>query len=134
MATIFLKIIQGEIPSYKIAENEKYFAFLDINPLSEGHTLVVPKKEVDYIFDLDMETYEGLFLFVRKVGKAIQEHIPCKRLGIVGCSGVESGSKFASSYRLGLNAAGRAHPKRFPHAGRRPKRSTSRRLAGVLRV
>lgn len=83
MATIFSKIIQGEIPSYKIAEDEKYFAFLDINPLSKGHTLVVPKKEVDYVFDLDKETYEGLFLFVRKVGKAIQEHIPCKRLGIV---------------------------------------------------
>jgi histidine triad (HIT) family protein len=83
MATIFSKIIRGEIPSYKIAEDENYLAFLDINPLSEGHSLVVPKKEIDYIFDLDTETYEGLFLFVRKVGKAIQAHIPCKRLGIV---------------------------------------------------
>jgi len=83
MSTIFSKIIHGEIPSYKVAEDEKYFAFLDINPLAKGHTLVVPKKEVDYIFDLDPETYEGLFLFTRKVAKAIQKHIACKRLGIV---------------------------------------------------
>jgi histidine triad (HIT) family protein len=83
MATIFSKIINGEIPSYKVAEDEKNFAFLDINPLSKGHTLVVPKKEVDYIFDLDPETYEDLFHFVRKVAKAIQKHIPCKRVGVV---------------------------------------------------
>jgi histidine triad (HIT) family protein len=83
MATIFSKIIHGQIPAYKVAEDENYLAFLDINPLTKGHTLVVPKKEVDYIFDLDNETYEGLFLFARKVAKAIQKHIPCKRLGVV---------------------------------------------------
>jgi histidine triad (HIT) family protein len=83
MASIFTKIIKGDIPSYKVAENERYFAFLDINPLSKGHTLVVPKKEVDYIFDLDEKTYNGLFDFTRKLSKAIEKCIPCKRLGMV---------------------------------------------------
>ncbi|MEZ5081904.1 MAG: HIT family protein [Bacteroidales bacterium] len=83
MATIFTKIIQGEIPSYKIAEDENYFAFLDINPLSIGHTLVIPKQEVDYIFDLKDEIYQGLLLFAKKVGKAIEATIECKRLGLV---------------------------------------------------
>jgi histidine triad (HIT) family protein len=83
MASIFTKIIQGEIPSYKIAEDDQYYAFLDINPLAVGHTLVIPKKEVDYLFDLDTSTYSGLFAFVRKVGKAVEEAIPCKRLGVV---------------------------------------------------
>ncbi|MCB0805183.1 MAG: HIT family protein [Bacteroidales bacterium] len=83
MASIFTKIIKGEIPSYKVAEDENYYAFLDINPLTKGHTLVIPKKEVDYLFDLDEETYEGLFRFARKVGAAIEKHIPCKRLGLV---------------------------------------------------
>ncbi len=83
MASIFSKIINGDIPSYKVAEDENYYAFLDINPLAKGHTLVVPKKEVDYIFDLDKETYNGLFDFTRKVSKAIEQCISCKRLGMV---------------------------------------------------
>ncbi len=83
MASIFTKIINGEIPSYKVAEDKNFYAFLDINPLAEGHTLVVPKKEVDYIFDLDNETYNGLFVFVKKVSKAIENSIDCLRLGMV---------------------------------------------------
>ncbi len=82
MPTIFSKIIAGEIPSYKVAENERFYAFLDINPLSPGHTLVVPKNETDYIFDLDGEEYSSLFLFAQKVAKGIKEAIPCKRVGI----------------------------------------------------
>ncbi|MGQ9620218.1 MAG: HIT family protein [Bacteroidales bacterium] len=82
MASIFSRIIRGEIPCYKIAEDEKYFAFLDINPLNIGHTLVVPKKEVDYIFDLDNETYIGLMLFSKKVAAAIEKEIPCNRIGV----------------------------------------------------
>jgi histidine triad (HIT) family protein len=82
MATIFTKIIRGEIPSYKIAEDERFFAFLDINPLHEGHTLVVPKVETDYIFDLDDETLSGLMLFSKKVAVAIEKAVPCKRTGV----------------------------------------------------
>lgn len=82
MATIFTKIIEGEIPCYKIAEDDRYFAFLDINPLREGHTLVVPKIESDYIFDLDDETLSGLILFSKKISKAIQSVIPCNRIGV----------------------------------------------------
>lgn len=83
MASIFTKIINGEIPSYKVAEDNNYYAFLDINPLTEGHTLVVPKKEVDYIFDLDEKTYKGLFDFVKKVSEAIEKSVKCIRLGMV---------------------------------------------------
>ncbi|MCD4772887.1 MAG: HIT family protein [Bacteroidales bacterium] len=83
MSGIFSKIIAGEIPSYKIAEDENYFAFLDINPLSKGHALVVPKKEIDYIFDLDEECYNGLFSFARKVSKAIENTVDCIRIGMV---------------------------------------------------
>ncbi len=83
MATLFTKIANGEIPSYKVAEDENFYAFLDINPLTEGHTLVIPKKEVDYIFDLDDNTYQDLFRFVKKVGKAVESYISCKRLGMV---------------------------------------------------
>lgn len=82
MASIFTKIIQGEIPCYKVAEDESYLAFLDISPLSKGHTLVVPKEEVDYIFDLDDATYNGLMLFSRRVAKAIDKSISCKRVGV----------------------------------------------------
>ncbi|MDT0606610.1 HIT family protein [Croceitalea rosinachiae] len=82
MATIFTKIINGEIPSYKIAEDENFFAFLDINPNAKGHTLCIPKKEVDKVFDLDEDTYLGLMAFSRKVGKAIETAIDCKRVGI----------------------------------------------------
>jgi len=82
MATIFTKIIRGEIPCYKIAEDEKYFAFLDVNPLMAGHTLVVPKRETDYIFDLNDEEFSGLFIFAKKVALAIEKSIPCARIGI----------------------------------------------------
>jgi histidine triad (HIT) family protein len=83
MASIFTKIVQGEIPSYKIAEDESYYAFLDIFPLAKGHTLVIPKKEVDYVFDLDDETLAGLNLFAKRVAKAIDKTIDCKRVGVV---------------------------------------------------
>ncbi len=82
MATIFTKIIKGEIPCYKIAEDERYFAFLDINPLREGHTLVVPKKEIDYLFDLDDDLLSGIFIFSKKISKAIKESVPCARIGV----------------------------------------------------
>lgn len=82
MATIFTKIINGEIPCYKIAEDDKYFAFLDINPLAKGHTLVIPKIENDYIFDLDDETFTGLQLFAKKIAKAIDKAVECKRVGV----------------------------------------------------
>lgn len=82
MATIFTKIINGEIPCYKIAEDESYFAFLDINPLTKGHTLVVPKIEDDYIFNLDEKTYAGLMLFAKRVAHAIEAAVPCKRVGV----------------------------------------------------
>jgi len=80
--SVFTKIIQGEIPSFKIAEDANFYAFLDINPNAKGHTLVVPKKEVDKLFDLDKETYTKLFTFSRKVAKAIEKAIPCKRVGL----------------------------------------------------
>ena len=82
MASIFTKIINGEIPCYKIAETEDFFAFLDINPNAKGHTLCIPKKEVDKIFDLDEVTYMGLMQFSRKVAIAIEKAIPCKRVGV----------------------------------------------------
>ncbi len=82
MATIFTKIINGEIPCYKIAEDDRYFAFLDISPMTKGHTLVVPKIEDDYIFNLDEDTYEGLMLFAKRVAHAVEAAIPCKRVGV----------------------------------------------------
>ncbi|WP_243473711.1 HIT family protein [Winogradskyella sp. MH6] len=82
MATLFTKIINGEIPSYKVAETDEFFAFLDINPNSKGHTLCIPKKEVDKIFDLDEETYMGLMQFSRRVALAIEKVIPCQRVGM----------------------------------------------------
>ncbi|RZV60305.1 MAG: HIT family protein [Flavobacteriaceae bacterium] len=82
MASIFSKIIAGEIPCYKIAETEDFFAFLDINPNAKGHTLCIPKKEVDKIFDLDEDTYNGLMQFSRKIAIAIEKAIPCQRVGI----------------------------------------------------
>jgi histidine triad (HIT) family protein len=82
MATIFTKIIKGEIPCYKIAEDENYFAFLDINPLRPGHTLVVPKLETDYIFDLDDAQLAGMILFSKKVAAAIRRAVPCNRIGV----------------------------------------------------
>jgi len=82
MATIFTKIVNGEIPCYKIAEDERFFAFLDINPMTKGHTLVIPKEEKDYIFDLDDVTYNGLMLFAKNVAHAIEKAIPCERIGV----------------------------------------------------
>ena len=83
MTSVFLKIVSNEIPSFKIAENDNYLAFLDINPLAEGHTLVIPKKETDNIFDIEEEEFKGLFLFAKKIAKAIEKVIPCKKVGII---------------------------------------------------
>lgn len=83
MATIFSRIIAGEIPSYTIAEDERFYAFLDINPMAKGHTLVVPKKEVDYLFDMDDELLAGMMVFSKKVAHAIEKAIPCSRVGLM---------------------------------------------------
>ena len=82
MATIFSRIAAGEIPSYKVAEDEKHFAFLDINPMAPGHTLVIPRREVDYLFDLPADEYAELMEFARKVALKIQKAIPCQRIGV----------------------------------------------------
>ncbi len=83
MATIFSRIIAGEIPSYTIAEDERFYAFLDINPMAKGHTLVVPKKEVDYLFDMEDELLAGMTVFSKKVAHAIEKAIPCRRVGLM---------------------------------------------------
>ena len=89
MATIFTRIANGEIPSYKCAENDDFYAFLDIAPMAKGHTLVIPKHvEDDYIFHLDEKTYEGLTKFAREVAVAIGQAVPCKRVGVVPCKRV----------------------------------------------
>lgn len=82
MPTIFSRIVAGEIPSYKVAEDEKHYAFLDINPVAAGHVLVIPKQEVDYIFDLNDEDYLALQLFGKRVAEAIKQALPCKRVGV----------------------------------------------------
>ena len=82
MASIFSRIVAGEIPCYKVAEDERYFAFLDINPMVKGHTLVIPKREVDYIFDLDDEELAGLHLFAKRVAEAQKKAFPCQRIGM----------------------------------------------------
>ncbi|MFA6868231.1 MAG: HIT family protein [Bacteroidales bacterium] len=82
METIFSKIINGEIPCYKVAEDENYFAFLDINPLAEGHTLVVPKNPIDYIFDMDNVSLSGFIVFAKQVAIAIKKHFPCEKVGM----------------------------------------------------
>lgn len=82
MATIFTRIVNGEIPSYKVAESDRFYAFLDINPLAQGHTLVIPKNETDYIFDIEDQEYQELFLFAKRVAAAIKKVIPCKRVGV----------------------------------------------------
>lgn len=82
MASIFTRIVNGEIPSYKVAETDQYLAFLDINPLHRGHTLVIPKREVDYLFDLEDAELQGLIVFAKKVAKAIEKVISCKRIGV----------------------------------------------------
>jgi len=83
MASIFSKIVNGEIPAYKVAEDENYLAFLDIFPVAKGHTLVIPKKEVDYLFDLDDELYAGLQLFAKKVATGLKKAIPCQKVGVL---------------------------------------------------
>lgn len=83
MASIFTKIINGEIPAYKVAEDDNYFAFLDIFPVAKGHVLVIPKKEVDYLFDLDDELYAGLQLFAKKVAVGMKKAIPCEKVGVL---------------------------------------------------
>ena len=83
MASIFTRIVNGEIPCYMVAENDRYIAFLDVRPLKPGHTLVVPKQEVDYIFDLDEDTLAGMMLFAQKVARAMKEVVECKRIGVV---------------------------------------------------
>lgn len=88
MSGIFSRIVKGEIPSYKIAEDDKYYAFLDINPLMKGHALVIPKQEIDYIFDLDDDTVSGLMVFAKKISIAIKKAIPCNRIS-VGVWGLE---------------------------------------------
>jgi histidine triad (HIT) family protein len=82
MSSIFTKIINNEIPSYKVAEDNNFLAFLDINPLAKGHTLVVPKKEIDYIFDIEDNLYKEFFLFSKRVSQAIEKSVKCKRIGI----------------------------------------------------
>ena len=82
MAGLFARIASGEIPSYKIAEDERFFAFLDINPLAKGHTLVIPKQEIDYIFDMDEELYKDLWQFAMKVAKAVKKVVPCIKVGV----------------------------------------------------
>lgn len=82
MPTIFSRIVAGEIPSYKVAEDEKHFAFLDINPVAAGHVLVIPKQEVDYIFDLNDDDYLALQMFAKRVAEAIKQALPCKRVGV----------------------------------------------------
>lgn len=82
MASIFTRIINGEIPCYRVAEDERYIAFLDVRPLKAGHTLVVPKKEVDYIFDMDEDALTGMVIFARKVARAMKEVIECRRIGV----------------------------------------------------
>lgn len=82
MSTIFSKIVSGEIPCYKVAEDDKYLAFLDINPLNQGHTLVIPKNATDYIFDMDDEEYRGLWSFAKKISHAVGKAVPCKRVGV----------------------------------------------------
>ena len=82
MSSIFSKIVAGEIPAYKVAEDDDFLAFLDVFPIARGHTLVIPKKEVDYILDVNDEDYRDLWLFAKKVGKKVEKAIPCKRMGI----------------------------------------------------
>jgi histidine triad (HIT) family protein len=82
MASIFSRIVSGEIPSHKIAENEEFLAFLDAFPIAKGHTLVIPKKEIDYLFDLDDDTYSRLFLFAKSIVPALEKTVPCLRVGV----------------------------------------------------
>lgn len=82
MPSLFTRIVQGEIPAYKLAEDERFLSFLDISPLARGHALVIPKREVDYLFDLDADTLSDLMLFAQRVARAIESVVPCKRIGV----------------------------------------------------
>ena len=82
MSSIFTRIVNGEIPCYKVAENDHFLAFLDIQPLATGHTLVIPKKETDYIFDIEDQAYQDLWIFAKEVAGLLKKHIPCKRIGV----------------------------------------------------
>ena len=82
MASIFTKIVQGQIPAHKVAEDDRFYAFLDIRPLQRGHTLVIPKREVDYLFDLTPQEVGDLFIFAQRIAKAVKKAIPCKRVGV----------------------------------------------------
>jgi histidine triad (HIT) family protein len=82
VASLFSKIVAGEIPCYKVAENEEFLAFLDIMPLAKGHTLVIPKTETDYLFDINDDAYQRLWLFAKKVAKTLRQNVPCKRIGV----------------------------------------------------
>ncbi len=83
MASVFTKIVKGEIPAYKVAENDKFLAFLDINPVAEGHTLVIPKQEIDYLFDLEDDLLAEMMVFAKKVARALDQAIECKRVGVM---------------------------------------------------
>lgn len=88
MPSLFMRIIQGEVPCHKILEDDQYLAFLDIRPINPGHTLVIPKKEVDYLFDINDELLSGLFIFAKKVAKMIRKAVPCKKVGVM-VAGIE---------------------------------------------
>ncbi len=88
MASIFTRIVKGEIPAHRILEDARYLAFLDLRPVNPGHTLVIPKEEIDYIFDIEDELLKGLFVFAKKVAKAIRKSIPCKKVGVI-VAGIE---------------------------------------------
>lgn len=88
MASIFTRIVKGELPAHKILEDEKYLAFLDLRPVNPGHTLVIPKEEIDYVFDIEDELLKGLVVFAKKVAKAIRKAIPCKKVGVI-VAGIE---------------------------------------------
>jgi len=103
MSTIFSKILNGEIPCHKIAENDRYFAFLDIRPVAAGHTLVIPKREVDYLFDMDDESLAGIMLFARPIAKALAKEIPCLRVGVM-VAGLEV--PHAHVHLIPINAVG----------------------------
>jgi len=103
MSTIFNKILNGEIPCHKIAEDDRFFAFFDIRPVRPGHTLVIPKREIDYLFDLADATLGGIFLFARPIAKAIQQVVPCQKVGVM-VAGLEV--RHAHVHLIPINAVG----------------------------
>ena len=122
MPTIFTKILTGEIPAHKILENDKYLAFLDIRPVNPGHTLVIPKQEVDYIFDMEDDLLKGLVVFAKKVAKAIGKAFPCKKVGIM-VAGIEV--PHAHIHLIPINSVGDL-------SFARAKTATSEELAQVV--